>query len=84
MIDAVLSALRRMKARIAAEEPGCVQYQVSRARTAANQLLLYEVYSDDSALEAHRSTPHFRAIIEGEVIPMLERRDREFFDVEIR
>jgi hypothetical protein len=32
------------------------------------------------AIAAHRETPHFKEIIEGRIVPLLESREREFFD----
>ena len=81
-MEAALEALRRMKV-LMADEPGCVFYQVSRDRDRENALLLYEVYRDEAALEAHADTPHFKDVVLGEVIPMLESRNREYFTVEI-
>lgn len=48
-------------------EPGC--------------FLLYEQYETYAALAAHRETPHFQAIIEREIVPMLEQREREFYSL---
>ena len=31
---------------------------------------LYEVYADEDALVAHRATPHFAEIIEGQIVPV--------------
>jgi hypothetical protein len=43
--------------------------------------LLYEQYETHAALAAHRETPHFQAIIEREIVPMLEQREREFYSL---
>lgn len=77
--EAVLAALRRMAPLVQAQEPGCVLYQVSRAQDHPERFLLYEQYTDEATLLAHRETPHFKEIIEGTVVPLLERRDRELY-----
>lgn len=77
----VEDALARMAELVAADEPGCRLYQVSRSTESPDQLVLYEHYDDQAALEAHRRTPHFRDIVEGEVLPLLERRDREVLEL---
>jgi quinol monooxygenase YgiN len=41
--------------------------------------LLYEHYVDEAALAHHRTTPHFQQIIEGKIIPLLEKRERELY-----
>jgi (4S)-4-hydroxy-5-phosphonooxypentane-2,3-dione isomerase len=42
------------------KEPGCIMYLAHRHKTEPRRFLIYEQYQDDAALEAHRSTPHFR------------------------
>ncbi len=45
--------------------------------------MIYEHYVDEGALTAHRETPHFKAIIQGEIIPLLEKREVEVFELVI-
>jgi quinol monooxygenase YgiN len=78
--DEVIAALERMAPLVKAHEPGCRMYQVSRATEQPDLLLLYELYADAAALEAHRTTPHFKEIIEGTIVPLLDKREREFYD----
>jgi quinol monooxygenase YgiN len=78
--EAVADALRRMAPLVKGREPGCVLYQANRSRESPDHFLLYEVYADQAALEAHRETAHFKEIIEGMVIPLLESRERSFYD----
>ena len=82
-VEKVLDGLRRMKPLVEKGEPGCTFYQVSRSSENPNLVMLYEHYRDEDALKAHRETPHFKDIIEGEIIPMLERRDRELYTLQI-
>lgn len=79
----VESALRRMATLVREEEPGCLTYHASRPADAPDDWLLYEVYADQEAFEAHRRTPHFLDIIEGEIIPKLERRERRVYELVI-
>lgn len=44
-----------------ANEPGCRQFDVARAQDAANKIVLYEVYDDLAAFEAHAKMPHVAA-----------------------
>lgn len=77
--DQVLADLVEMKKEVDAHEPGCIAYQVWESTEHANQFLLYEVYADEAAAEAHRQTPHFTRLIVERIVPNLERREREFF-----
>ena len=42
-----------------ANEPGCRQFDVHVAADGSPTLVLYEVYDDRAAFEAHLQTPHF-------------------------
>jgi quinol monooxygenase YgiN len=77
--DEVEAALQRMAPLVQAHEPGCVLYKANRSRENPDHFLLYELYADEAALAAHRETPHFKEIIEGTIVPMLERRERELY-----
>lgn len=79
--DQVLADLKEMKAEMDKHEPGCVAYQVWESTEHANQFLLCEVYIDEPAVDAHRRTPHFERIITGRIVPQLEKREREFFNL---
>lgn len=77
--DEVESLLRRMAPLVKANEPGCTVYHANRSADNPDIFLLYEHYVDQAALEAHRTTPHFKQIIEGDIVPLLEKRERELF-----
>ena len=75
--NAVAAALQRMAPLVAATEPGCTLYHACRSQDNPDVFLLYEQYVDMAALEAHRHTPHFKAIIEETIMPLLEKCERE-------
>jgi quinol monooxygenase YgiN len=77
----VLAELAKMKPLVQANEPGCKGYQVSRSKENDRIVVLYEQYDDDAAVNFHRETPHFKTIIENMVVPMLEKREREFYEL---
>ena len=81
--ETVLAALERMVAAIKADEPDCPLFQVCRSQSDPDHLLLYEHYIDAEALAAHRETAHFKAIVEAEIVPLLDRRERELYDLQI-
>lgn len=62
-------------------EPGCVLYTVNQSSDDPRRLLLYEQYRDQAALEAHSQTELFQNVLLGQVVPLLESREREYFDV---
>jgi quinol monooxygenase YgiN len=40
-------------------EPGCRRFDVLEIPNETNRILLYEIYDDRAAFEAHVKTPHF-------------------------
>jgi len=69
-----------MAARVKADEPACLVYNANVDPQNENLYCLYEIYKDDAALVAHRETPHFKEIIEGIIVPLLEKREREIYE----
>lgn len=79
--DAIEENLKRMAKEVAQHEPGCVVYHACRSKDNPDFFLLYEHYVDQDALDAHRLTPYFQEIVEGTIIPLLDRRERAFYDL---
>lgn len=72
-------ALRNMAEAVKANEPGCLEYAVTRGQVNSCEIYIYEVYQDQAAFDAHRKTEHlatFRKAVEGLF-------DRGAFNVEI-
>jgi quinol monooxygenase YgiN len=61
-------------------EPGCRFYAVNQSAENPRKLLLYEQYVDEAGYKAHQATEAFREIILGKVVPLLETRERAFYD----
>ena len=81
--DTVEENLRKMAVEVKKSEPGCAFYQASRSQENPDNFLLYEHYTDQESLEAHRETPHFQSIIEGTIIPLLEKRERALYTLAV-
>ena len=43
------------------DEPGCLRFDICSVDGAADRFLLYELYTDAAAFEAHKAAPHFAA-----------------------
>jgi quinol monooxygenase YgiN len=56
---AFLAAMRAM-IRDSRAEPGCLRYDLFQAESEAAGYHLFEVYTDAGAIEAHRSSDHYR------------------------
>jgi quinol monooxygenase YgiN len=81
--DAIEAALKQMAPRVAQSEPECRLYHACRSQENPDLFLLYEHYTDEAALLNHRETPHFQEIIEGTIIPLLEKRERELYTLAV-
>ncbi|WP_083455594.1 putative quinol monooxygenase [Sphingopyxis sp. 113P3] len=68
--DALLAVMSEAAALVTAHEPGCLFYEVCRSRSDADVIKLFEIYADQAALDAHRTTPHF-ALIGGKLAPLI-------------
>jgi (4S)-4-hydroxy-5-phosphonooxypentane-2,3-dione isomerase len=58
-----------------AQESGCLQFDVCVDTADPDRVLLYEVYEDQTAFEAHGQTPHFAAwkAVADECVERIER-----------
>jgi quinol monooxygenase YgiN len=71
-LDAFVEAIRTNTERSFTDEPGCQYFDVSQDTTDDHHFMLYELYADEAAVEAHRSAPHFkvwREAVASHVVP---------------
>ena len=57
-------------------EPGCRRFDVMESPGEADRIVLYEIYDDEKAFEAHQQTPHFKKYL-AEAVPLLAARERQ-------
>ncbi|MFF4759262.1 putative quinol monooxygenase [Streptomyces sp. NPDC001292] len=72
--DTVLPLLDTMAA-ASRQEPGNLAYRVHQGTEDPRAIVLYEEYVSEADFTAHCATPHFREIVLGKVVPLLESRD---------
>ncbi|MFD9425000.1 MULTISPECIES: putative quinol monooxygenase [unclassified Streptomyces] len=72
--NTVLTLLDSMAA-ASREEPGNLGYRVHQGIEDPRAIVLYEEYATEADFTAHCATPHFREIVLGRVLPLLESRD---------
>ena len=63
----------------ARKEPGCRQFDVVVDPKDRTQVMLYEVYVDEKAFDAHQQTAHFKKYI-AEAVPLLASRRRHVWE----
>ena len=59
--ERLVAAITAQAAASLEREPGCLQFDVCIDTADPNRVLLYEVYEDEAAFDAHGRTPHFAA-----------------------
>jgi quinol monooxygenase YgiN len=58
------------------KEPGCKQFDVLVNPKDRTHAMLYEVYLDEKAFEAHQQTAHFKKYL-AEAVPLVASRERQ-------
>jgi quinol monooxygenase YgiN len=61
-------------------EPGNVQYIAHRDVDDPRVFLMYEQYRDQAAFEEHGQTEHFQRLGPGALFPLMEQRERNFYE----
>ena len=61
-------------------EPGCRAYVPCVDTEDPGSLLFFEEYDDKAAFEAHGATEHFQRLAVGELFPLMESRERTFYE----
>ena len=60
-VDDLLAVGQELAAAVAANEPGCLSYEVFKGEE-ANTIVFVERYENEAATEAHRNSEHFKTI----------------------
>ena len=59
----------------ARKEAGCRQFEVLVDPGDRTKIMLFEMYNDEAAFEAHQQTAHFKKYL-AEAVPLLASRER--------
>jgi quinol monooxygenase YgiN len=62
-------------------EPGNISFVAYRQLDDERNIILLERYESREAFAAHRETPHFKDLVLDQIIPRLDRRVIESYDV---
>ncbi|GAB2995481.1 antibiotic biosynthesis monooxygenase [Amycolatopsis acidiphila] len=62
-------------------EPGCLGFEAYRRLGSEREIVLLERYASREAFADHRETTHFKELVLGEIVPRLENRVIEMYDV---
>lgn len=61
-------------------EPACLMYQVHRHPVDPRTFFIYEQYTDQAGLDAHRASPHFARYAKGELSAIAERVEGQIYE----
>lgn len=62
------------------DEPGCQRFDVLTSPKDADFILLYEIYDDRAAFDAHKKTPHFLSF-DKESAPLVANKVVKDYDL---
>ena len=79
-MDAFMSHVLRQRDNCLEHESGCEHFDVLRRAEAPNHVLLYEIYTNQAAIEAHRKTPHY-AQFKTAIGDLVENLDLQVWDI---
>ncbi len=63
-----------------ANEPGCHRFDVLVPHDAPDRVMLYEIYENKAAFDAHLETPHLKAFRDG-IADLVDDRDISMCDL---
>jgi len=63
------------------KEKGVVQFDFLQQEDLPTKFMLYEIYEDEAALQAHRETPHFQRWVEVGVPLLAKARERVMYSL---
>jgi quinol monooxygenase YgiN len=77
--ETVLDALTKLSP-LSRAEPGCRFYQAYRDPAEPRVFHIFEIYEDEAAVATHGASEHFATYALGQAIPVLESRERAFYE----
>ena len=73
-IEGVLDILKTVQEE-SVKEKGNLFYKIHQSNTDANTLVLFEGYTDEDAIVEHRNSTHYKDLVLGKIVPLLENRE---------
>ena len=73
-IENVLHLLKTVQDESIKEE-GNLFYKIHQSISDLNTIILFEGYTNQAAVAAHRNSPHFQNLVLGKIVPLLDNRE---------
>jgi (4S)-4-hydroxy-5-phosphonooxypentane-2,3-dione isomerase len=77
-VDKFMTAVQENGKAARETEPGCRTFDILVDPNDPTSAMLYEVYDDEAAFEAHQKTAHFKKYLDT-ALQWLESRERQFY-----
>ena len=77
--EAEIQEILRELGELSRAEPGVITYTTHVNPDNPREFFIYEKYHDESGLEAHQDTAHFKEYVLERAIPLLDERVRKSF-----
>jgi quinol monooxygenase YgiN len=74
-VDTLVGIIRKFLPQ-AQREPGVKAFQIHQSLTEPTKFFFYEVFKDEAAFAEHQQSEHFKALIVGQAVPKLAKRER--------
>ena len=58
------------------QEDGNLFYKIHQSKLDSDTLVLFEGYSGEAAVAEHRNSSHFQELVLGQIVPLLETREK--------
>jgi quinol monooxygenase YgiN len=76
--DEAVGVMREL-AEATRKEPGCIHYIPVQSNDDPRDLMFYEQYTDQAALDEHGASEHFQRLAAGHLFGLMESRERSFY-----
>ena len=73
-IENVLHLLKTVQDESIKEE-GNLFYKIHQSISDLNTIILFEGYTNEAAVAAHRNSPHFQNLVLGKIVSLLDNRE---------
>lgn len=74
-VDALVGVIGKFLPQ-AQREPWVQAFQIHQSLTEPEKFFFYEVFKDEAGFASHQQTEHFKALIVGQALPRLAKRER--------
>ncbi|MEO0881910.1 MAG: putative quinol monooxygenase [Pseudomonadota bacterium] len=75
------STFKDLMAKVKANEPGCLTYQLYKSKKAANTYIVMEQYASQEALDTHGKTEYFQAAMPSIGACLAGAPDIQYYDI---